>query len=359
MEIALRVLHVIGSFRMGGAQTQLLGLVRAAAEGRHWEPSVLAMSPGECENDFRRTGLPVTVLRRRGSPGLGRLLELRRTIAAGGFDVVNSHLWHANAYARMAVLGRRRPPYVVIVEHNLEVHRQFWRRVVDRLLAGRADGCVAVTEAMAAYLVRMHPFGRERLTPIPYAIDRSVFHPGTVSTGARRIGGLGRLVPEKGWGVLVDAVRRLADMGVGVEVDIGGVGPLRDHLEAAATGLPVRFLGPIPAGGPVADWLRTLDVLVLPSLHREARPVVVLEALATGIPVVATDIPGMTETLAGGGALVPPGDAEALAAGILRALDGPGERERALRAGATIPDFEELARRYAALFARSVASSSP
>ncbi|MGH9152646.1 MAG: glycosyltransferase family 4 protein [Acidimicrobiales bacterium] len=342
---------------MGGAQTQLLGLVRAAAEDGFWEPSVLAMAPGEFEGDFRRLGIPVTVLRRRGSPGLGRLFKLNRTISNGHFDLVNSHLWHANAYSRLAVLGRRRPPYVVIVEHNLEVHRQAWRRLVDRPLASRADGCVAVTGAMAAFLLRMHPFDSASLTHIPYAIDRSVFHPESPqSSRISRVGGLGRLVPEKGWNVLLDAVRRLGDEGVDLEVEIGGVGPLREQLESDADGLPVRFVGMIPAGSAVADWLRTLDAFVLPSLHREARPVVVLEALATGLPVVATEIPGMAETLGGGGVAVPPGDDEALAAAIVRVLDDSTERNRSLEAASAIPDFKELARRYADLFTRTVQS---
>lgn len=351
----MRILHVIGSFITGGAQTQLLGLVKAA-HGRYWEASVVALAGGDLEPEFRRLGVPVTVLHRRASPGLGRLVALRRIVARGRFDLVNSHLWHANAYARLATLGIGDAPVVVIVEHNLETSRQRWRRDVDRVLASRTAASVAVTEAMGEFLARMHPMPTGGFTAIPYAIDKSVFHPGVSSAqrAAHRIGGLGRLVPEKGWEVLIDAVAELVATGLPVDAEIGGEGPLRSALEARASGLPVRFIGVLPSGPPVAEWMRSLDVLVLPSLHREARPVVVLEGLSTGVPVIATDIPGMAETIAGGGLLVAPGDVPAMAAAIRSTLDDPARRDRTLGAAELILDFDQLAACYERLFRRTI-----
>lgn len=346
----MRVLHVIGSFITGGAQTQLAGLVRAA-HGRHWDASVVSLAGGDLEGEFESLGVPVRVLRRRASPGLGRLVALRGVIAQGGFDVVNSHLWHANAYTRLAALGMRGAPPVVIVEHNLEVSRQRWRRELDRFLAPRTAASVAVTSAMGEFLARMHPPPPGGFSHIPYGIDTSVFRPGpTDRREVRRVGGLGRLVPEKGWEVLIEAVAKLTADGGRLEVEIGGQGPLLESLRSQAAGLPVQLIGPVRAGPAVADWLRSLDVLVLPSLHREARPVVVLEAMACGVPVIATRIPGMEETLAGGGALVPPGDADALAAELVATTGDPSRRERALGGAASILDFDQVAERYADLF---------
>ncbi len=150
--------------------------------------------------------------------------------------------------------------------------------------------------------------------------------------------------------MLIDAVRTLVSEGHILEVEIAGVGPLLGDLEQQARGLPITFIGPVDLGEPVADFLRSLDVFVLPSTHREARPVVVLEAQCCGVAVVATDIPGMVETTGGAALLVAPDDSSSLARGISTALDDAGAGERSLRAAEAILSFDQVAERYAMVF---------
>lgn len=347
----MRVVHVIGPLRTGGAQTQLLGLVRAA-HGRFWDATVVATSGGALSSEFRALGCPYIELRRRASPGLWRMETFRRIVSNGGFDVVHGNLWQSNAYARLAVVGRkRRRPAVVISERNVEAVRSRARLLVDRALAPVTDAYVGNTAAVSDFIRQVHPVGSALFETIANAVDVDIFHPveRSRSNGGIRVGAIGRLDPEKGFDVLIEAVRRM-DRGRPIEVQIVGEGPSLTALQSAARGLPVDFLGARRPGSEVAAFLQQLDVFVLPSKFREGRPNALLEAIAVGLPVVATRLDGLDEILSPH-VLVPPSDAEALASAIQAAADDPdGWRERS--EAAAVRGFDELARDYLSLFER-------
>lgn len=348
----MRVLHVIGPLKVGGAQTQLLGLVRAA-HGRLWEATVCTTSPGPMTPDFRSLGVPMFELRRLGSPGLLRVRALRRFVAAHEFDVIHANLWQANAYARLAVAGFRRRPAVVISERNVEMRRSAVKRQLDTLLGRWTDLWVANSTAVAEFIRQMHPVAGadDQILTIANAVDKEIFFPVDPPVNEHlRVGSLGRLDPEKGFEVLVDAIRVLHERGVELDVVIGGTGALGAELERRAAGLPLRFLGPILPGAGVAAFLRDLDVFVLPSTFREGRPNVLVEALSCGVPVVATDIPGVGEIVAEGGLLVPPSDPLALAEAIVATGKNGSIRERVRQVAERFPSFDELAASYLAAF---------
>jgi glycosyltransferase involved in cell wall biosynthesis len=143
----------------------------------------------------------------------------------------------------------------------------------------------------------------------------------------------GRLVPQKSIDVALDAVVANPD----VSLLLAGEGPYRERLERYARSLPLdgraRFLGPQPRQT-VFELLRAADAALLSSSW-ENFPHMVVEALAVGTPVIATDAGGVTEILRDeeNGLLVPMGDAEALAAAIRRYFDDPALEERLRAAG--------------------------
>ncbi|MDR3632329.1 MAG: glycosyltransferase family 4 protein [Isosphaeraceae bacterium] len=173
---------------------------------------------------------------------------------------------------------------------------------------------------------------------------------------------VGRLSEQKGQLVLLEAVRILADEGLDAELVLIGDGPLRSVLEATIDALGLRnhvTLAGWKGSAAVADEVLRSRAFVLPSFA-EGLPVVLMEALALGRPVIATRVAGIPELVEPGvnGWLVPPASASALAGAIREALEAPSEQlERMGKAGATLVaerhDALANARRLADLFAAS------
>jgi glycosyltransferase involved in cell wall biosynthesis len=183
------------------------------------------------------------------------------------------------------------------------------------------------------------------------AVDHAVFRPAAApSAHSDRIAFVGRLVTEKGVMVLLEALRSLD---ANVFVDVVGEGPQRAELEAATRryGLAnrVNFLGYLPPSG-VRDTLVQSAVAVTPSTWDEPLGLVVLEAMACGVPVVATAVGGIPEMIVDGhnGLLVDPGDPAGLACAIRRVLTDRSLRlslrERGL-SDTTIRSYHDVAHR--------------
>jgi glycosyltransferase involved in cell wall biosynthesis len=195
----------------------------------------------------------------------------------------------------------------------------------------------------AAVLVRSLAYGRsapsladvpeERWHIVPNGIDPSRFHPG----GPRRLGDyllfVGRLVPYKGLEVLLQSLTRTPDA---PPLLIAGDGPERAGLQALATrlGVDARFLGRVEDAD-LPPLYRGARLTVLPSLNQqEAFGICLLESMACGTPVVATDLPGVEQVARLGGRVVPPGDVDRLAQALSRGLGAdpiPGGRALAER----------------------------
>jgi colanic acid/amylovoran biosynthesis glycosyltransferase len=171
-------------------------------------------------------------------------------------------------------------------------------------------------------------------------------NPGPDSARPLRLLAVGRLVAVKGQGVLVEAVARLAADGVDVVATLVGDGPRRAGLEALARALGVadriRFAGRV-GQDEIRRFYAEADVFCLPSFA-EGIPVVLLEAMAAGVPVVASRISGIPELIEDGssGVLVPPGRADRLADALRELLADPGRRAALAAAGRSrvCADFE-------------------
>lgn len=180
---------------------------------------------------------------------------------------------------------------------------------------------------------------------------------------------VGRLVEKKGFHILVEACRRLAAQGVAFECQIVGDGPeapaLRGQVAAAGLTERVRLAGALPQEQ-VRERFRQADLFALPCVvgrnnDQDGIPVVLMEAMAGQVPVISTTLSGIPELIQDGvsGLLVPPGDADALAAAIRRLGHDPALAERLAEQGraAVARDFDvdQNAARLAALFASAIA----
>jgi glycosyltransferase involved in cell wall biosynthesis len=249
----------------------------------------------------------------------GMLAALRR-LRRDGFrpEVVHAHVYSAALPA--LVLARRCRAPLVVSEHYTGYRRGLVRgsdRWVARVGLGRADLLAPVSRDLARELRPLAPHTPMRVVPNP--VDTDLFHPPGRRTedGPLRLLNVAWLAEKKGHAHLLEALARLGRDDVAL--DVVGEGELRNALEKRARELGlaerVRFLGP-RSHAEVAELMRGAHLFVLPSLY-ENLPVVLIEAMASGLPSVATRVGGVPELVdEQAGLLVPPADAAALADGI-------------------------------------------
>jgi glycosyltransferase involved in cell wall biosynthesis len=194
-------------------------------------------------------------------------------------------------------------------------------RGLDRGLRRFTDVLVTPSHAMAQLLAERVGYDAGELVVVPNGVDV----PEVPLARGERVGTIALLEPVKGLQYLIEAARRLPD----TRFVIFGTGSQEAELRALAAGLPIEFAGYVPS----AEALEQLSIFVLPSIM-ENSPLAMLEALAAGIPVVASRVGGIPEYAAPGTAtLIEPRDPVALAAAIGELLADPVLASRRVRAG--------------------------
>jgi colanic acid/amylovoran biosynthesis glycosyltransferase len=316
------------------ALNELLALHRSGSLA-----AVLATKAGDGRARQPGAGeLPVHVL------AAGTVDEQAREAATllGGAGVGGVHGYFAHEPARVARAAARR----LGVPFGFSVHARDARKVERRELGerARAAACVVACNADAAAEVE-RAGGRARL--VPHGVDLARFQPTPPpANGTLALLAVGRLVEKKGFHVLLDALRLLDEP---VRLRVVGEGPERERLERAADGR-TELAGALTHAELPAEYA-TADVVVVPSIEdstgdRDGLPNVALEALASGRPVVASDVGAFAGAVRHGetGLLVPPGDPRALARALHRLLD-PQVRAELGRRGRELVEREfELGR---------------
>jgi glycosyltransferase involved in cell wall biosynthesis len=284
-------------------------------------------------------------LESRGVPVVGFGIE-RRGVAMATRDlarflrttrpaVLHTFNFHANLLGRV-VGAALRLPGIVASERSVESAKPPWRVRGDRLTWRLAHRWTVNAEAVGDVLRARERIDPRRIDVVPTGIDLARFEPRPRDDGFRAAHGIGdteallvcvgRLDRYKGHDHLLDAFAKLARERPRARLVLVGDGRFRDALTARvrSAGLADRvcFTGAL---GDVRPALAAADVFVQAS-DEEGLPGAVLEAMAMGLPVVATDVGGTREAVEGGvtGLLVPARDAAALATAVTRLLDDPG-----------------------------------
>lgn len=345
-----RIAYVIGELGKGGAEYQLYELVRGLDRTR-FVPTVFALSTGGYwAARLRELGVTVAELPSRGSIDPGRLVALRRALAAFAPHVLHTVLWSGNAYGRLAAIGLG-IPVVVTAERNV-VRRPAWQRLLERGLDRMTDRYLVNSAAIVTELVERGGLSRDKMQVIHNGIDLAGLpafdpdrRPARAALGfdpARRlVAQVGRLESQKDYPTFLAAAARVAATVGDVDFLIVGEGRLESSLreEAARLGIAdrVRFTG---VRNDVPVLLGAVDVLALTS-RWEGLPNVVIEAMATGAVAVATDVGGARELIVPGetGDVVAVGRADVVADAILRLLADPARASRlALAARARVEE---------------------
>jgi glycosyltransferase involved in cell wall biosynthesis len=376
-----RVLHLVSTLERGGTEISMLRLIEAM--GRNTWLFRVAWLHGEADRVLlseagRITGHPPERLGLRGKVDPGALLRLLALLRRERIDLVHTHMDLADYYGAAAarLLGLR----LVSTRENADEFRtrRTWKRppflLLEHFAYAAADATVAVSENLVDFLERAEGLPRHKTVVIRNGIDAAVLERVPTREEARRrfglpedavvLGTVGRLAAQKGQIDLIAALPAIAARHPEARLLIAGEGPERRALEdrIRRLGLETRaaLLGHVEE---VPVFLRALDVFVLPSLW-EGLPLALLEAMAMGLPVVASRAVGITEAIDHDacGLLVAPRDSTALAQAVVTLLDDPGRGARlgeaARRRVLERHTLEAVAARMDALYRRVLGGTS-
>lgn len=321
----------------GGAQDLLRHLALAGGPGVQMQ--VLALTPepnAALVSALSHRGVPVVALPAGGHLDPRRVARLARGLQRAGADIVHTHGKHADVLGGVLTRATGRP--VVSTLHLIEqVDGALSRLAVRGSAAVRrnvAARTIAVSEAQRRWYLQSFPRTRADqvvtvhngvvdLRPVPDSERAAARASLGATAGEVLVVALGMMRKDRGYEHLVAAARLLHGP---VVIALVGDGPERERLEAqarSAPGAPVQFPG---YRTDVDAVLRAADLVVQPSLA-DALPTALLQALAAGAPLVASDVGGMREIVTPDvGELVPPADPVALAAAIQWLADNPTRR---------------------------------
>jgi len=299
----MKVLHVITGLDAGGAELQLAMILRRT---RHESDVVTLYNPGPVAEMIRAQGTSVRDIGMQRNTELGALMRLRKIIKEGRYDVVHTHLYRAQIYARPAA-RLAGTPVVLTTEHSIgETHierRKMTRGVRALYLSSEkfSDATIAVSDIVKDRLVRWGVRG-SKVTVIPNGVDTDQLGFDAAARERVRaqfgigpdtyvIGALGRLDPNKRVDLTMEAAAPM--LGDRCKILVIGRGEDQARLEAAAQRLGVTEN--VIFGGYQSDttaMLAAFDLYVAASLQ-ETFGLSVLEALASGLPVLYTTCPAL------------------------------------------------------------------
>jgi len=308
---------------------------------------VIALCGGEVAGWLRRAGIEVTVLGVRGKWDAIKLFRLARLLRTRQIDLLHTHLFHADLAGRFAAILAG-VDHVIHTVHVAEGRARPWQFAFARLMQRFCDRIVCVSQNVMDFHRRKTGIKRSLYKVIHNGVDINAYS--RDADARKRIRDnwqlaeddflaafVGRLDYQKGISTLLEAITQLAEKGSPVNIVLAGAGPQRkaveNHIASAPGGSLCRLLG---FTNDIRSVLSAADALVMPS-RWEGFGLSALEALAAGLPVIATSVPGLREVVINNvtGILINPDDPAALAAAIQTLRQNPEIRKSLGKAGAS------------------------
>lgn len=324
------VAFVIEELSVGGAEHMLTVMANEFVD-RGWHVHMICLAQAGELATLLNESISLHVLNKQRGIDLRLPGRFARCVEEIQPDIINSHLWVANAWTRIALLRTSWP--VVVTEHSRDSWKPVHYRWIDQMLAGRARQMVTVSEDTASFYKNSIGIDAQMITVIHNGVDAKQYAAGcghgvkqawleldlTLNDTERDlflIGTVGRLVKAKNHRRLIDACARLINdtelaSRFDIRLKIVGEGPersrLQHYIDELGLGHSMTLAG---ARHDIPDVLAAFDVFVLSS-DREGHPLTALEAQAAGTPVILTDVGGASEAIAregerSGGLLVQP-----------------------------------------------------
>jgi glycosyltransferase involved in cell wall biosynthesis len=364
----IRLMQITHDLAIGGLQRVVANICRTIDRDRFDVQVLCLRALGPFAADIERLGIKVTLIPQTGRTDYLSCLKVARVLRAERIEVIHTHNTQPFVDGTLGALlsGVRT---IVHTDHAREFPDKRRYMLAERAMSLCAYRVVGVSDHTSANLERYEKIATAKIETIPNGIDGSAFDIAVDRQAKRRelglpadalVLGIGvRLSDQKGIAYLLQAMPEIVARVPRAVLVVAGEGPLEHDLKAQAErlalGSHVTFVGPRLD---VPELLKVFDLYVLPSLW-EGLPMVLLEAMAAGCPVVATSVGGVPSAIESGvnGLLVPPRDPAALARALVRVLQDETLRRRFALAGkqafAARFSAETMTRRYERLYRRA------
>lgn len=325
-EKRVRVCHMIGSLQIGGAERQFVNLLNHLPD---CERHAFFLSGQDESGLFPLLDETITTkwfgVRLRAAPK--HIYCIAQGLRRCRIDVLHTHMYWASFYGALAA-RLARVPVLVTTEHGRNSWKRPWHRWIERrLITPWTDRRICVSQDILAVRRDQDRIAPEKLIVIPNGVELPRFAR-WANKDCVVIGTLGRFVDAKDYMTMIRAAACLRARAPDFRLYILGDGPERGAMEAEIRRLGLQGHVEMPGfQADVAGWLRRFDIFAMSSI-REGQPMALLEAMSHGLPIVATTVGGIPETVESNteGILVPPGDPERLAEALLMLMSDPALR---------------------------------
>jgi len=326
------VMIITPCFGYGGLERVVIDIIEEIDREKYNISFCTLLKPHpEMYDRIKNTGIPLYVIEKRKGIDIAVFFKLINILRKENVNIINTHDIGATLYAFMTILLMRRIK-IVHTDHSqiLVMKKYLW--IVKYVLRNYVDLCITVSDDLKNILVKRFGVNENKIETIPNGINTEKFkcveysskimHEFKIENGEYIIGSVGRLTEQKGYEYLLKAMNILLAENKKIRLIIVGDGELRSSLKDLAIQLgideKVIFTG---NRADIPEILKIFDVFVLSSLW-EGQPISIIEAMASGKPIVVTDVGGNAEILGRGkyGVLVEPRNPSALAHAVKKVL---------------------------------------
>ena len=317
----LHIVHILPTLNIGGAERAVVNLIAASDPKRFRYSVIILFNHRPLEKELTARGVTVHLVEKTSLIGWGLRAKLRAKLAELKPDLVHTHLFSPDVWGRLAAHDVGIP--VLTTEHNINTADGYIKNTLRQLLRDYSDQYVACSESVKKYVVLTYGITKP-LTVIPWGIPLQPFLniPPVVLKQPLRLMILGRLFPQKGQDIVLEALAQLKNLTW--QLELVGDGPRKDDLvrlvETYQLTDRVRFS---PATLDVPTAFSRADVVIIPS-RWEGLGIVAMEALAAGRIVIASAVGGLREVITHDetGLLVAPRAAD-VAQVLKQVIEGP------------------------------------
>ncbi|MFQ5456615.1 MAG: glycosyltransferase [Nitrospirota bacterium] len=346
----MRILHVITSIDRGGAECHLLSLVKGLDKTRYDVDVAYMVGNGSLKRDFDESGIKIYNLRMTSRVDPRALYRLIKLIFKNKYRIIHTHGFRPDLYGTVSALISR-TPIIISSKHNDEDYfNNMVLAFLHRLVSRFQDRIICISEHVKKFTIQVGVNNHHKVKRIYYGLDwerfdriknfRYVRDEFGIKDNDFFIGSVARISPQKGLSFLIKAMRKVIDIRKDVKLVVVGQPRqfvkgdwiLKDDLLQMVEELYLKnhifFAG---SRNDIQEVMLSLDLFVLPSLW-EGFGLVLLEAMATQKPIVASRVSTIPEIVSDGvtGLLIPPANVEELTGAILRLAEN---REMACRMG--------------------------